>query len=169
LSDVAQGGLIFQLDIRVCRAHAKGTGKFRRSFWCGGEVHLEPNPNSNRPYSKCYRALELNADSIGMRIVECGATGDCLFLVFAFFLDFEIPAYHTERHVLANSMTLEESMLGCIVDCKPGVFGEVLLLVTQGSCGRIGLGKNGVMTIRPPWESLITAQDGFTLFLFNAI
>jgi len=44
---------------------------------------IEPNPNSNRAYSKCYRALELYADSIGMRVVECGGAGDCLFLVFA--------------------------------------------------------------------------------------
>jgi hypothetical protein len=25
-----------------------------------------------------------------MRVVECGAAGDCIFLVFAFFIDFEI-------------------------------------------------------------------------------
>jgi hypothetical protein len=65
---------------------------------------IVPNPNIKRPYSKCYRALELYADSIGMRVVECGAAGDCLFLVFAFFIDFEIPAPLDERRVLANSM-----------------------------------------------------------------
>jgi len=39
-----------------------------------------------------------------MRVVECGAAGDCLFLVFAFFMDFEIPAPLDDRRVLANSM-----------------------------------------------------------------
>jgi len=58
---------------------------------------IVPNPNINRPYGKCYRALELYADSIGMRVVECGAAGDCLFLVFAFFMDFEIPAPLDDR------------------------------------------------------------------------
>jgi hypothetical protein len=42
---------------------------------------IEPNPNSNRTYSKCYRALELYADSIGMRVVEYGGAGNSLFLV----------------------------------------------------------------------------------------
>jgi hypothetical protein len=35
-----------------------------------------------------YRALELYADSIG--VVEYGGAGDCLFLVFAFFMRLSI-------------------------------------------------------------------------------
>jgi hypothetical protein len=63
---------------------------------------IEPNPNSNRAYSKCYRALELYADSIGMRVVECGGAGDCLFLVFAFFMYFSTPESQAERRALAD-------------------------------------------------------------------
>ena len=63
---------------------------------------IEPNPNSNRAYSKCSRALELYADSIGMRVVECGGAGDCLFLVFAFFMHFSIPESQAERRDLAD-------------------------------------------------------------------
>jgi hypothetical protein len=63
---------------------------------------IVPNPNSNRAYNKCYRALELYADSIGMRVVECGGTVDCIFLVFAFFMRFSIPASQAERRVLAD-------------------------------------------------------------------
>ena len=63
---------------------------------------IEPNPNSNRAYGKCYRALELYADSIGMRVVECGGAGDCLFLVFAFFMHFSTPESQAERRDLAN-------------------------------------------------------------------
>jgi hypothetical protein len=61
---------------------------------------IEPNPDSNRAYSKCYRALELYADSIRMRVVECSGAGDCLFLVFAFFMRFSILTSLAERRDL---------------------------------------------------------------------
>ncbi len=39
-----------------------------------------------------------------MRVVECGGAGDCLFLVFAFFMHLSIPEPQAERRDLADSV-----------------------------------------------------------------
>jgi hypothetical protein len=57
--------------------------------------------------------------------------------------------------------------MGCrftVIDCDPGIFGEVLQLVSEGSCSDGDWVKDRVMAVCPSGESLATPQDGFSLF-----